>query len=291
MDKSTTIGIGAGLSLILVSILIEGGIGSFISLSSMIIVLGGILSACLVNYPLEDLLNAQRAVQKAFNGRKIDMLRHIEMFTIFSRRARRNGLLVLDEDIRYIDDPFLKSGLELAIDGISEENLGRILEDEIHAMERRHDINYRILHGMATYAPAFGMIGTLIGLVMMLKNLNDAGGIGKGLSVALITTFYGTIFANLIFAPMGGKLKELSEKELNEKRMLKAGIISLANGENPRILEKKMLSFCSPDEKVEYARIFGTTSFNQQQEDKMYNHWINQQKEKWDSTLTGLQAG
>lgn len=291
MDKSTTIGIGAGLGLIFVAIIIEGGIASFISMSSLIIVLGGVLSACLVNYPMEDLLNAQRAVQKVFNGRKIDMLRHIEMFTIFSRRARRNGLLVLDEDIRYIDDPFLKSGLELAIDGISEENLDRILDDEIHAMEKRHDINYRILHGMATYAPAFGMIGTLIGLVMMLKNLNDAEGIGKGLSVALITTFYGTIFANLIFAPIGGKLKELSEKELNEKRMLKAGIISLANGENPRILEKKMLSFCTPDEKVEYARIFGTASFNQQQEDKMYNHWINQQKEKWDSTLTGLQAG
>lgn len=291
MDKSTTIGIGAGLGLITLSILIEGGIASFISISSLIIVLGGVFSACLVNYPMEDLLNAQNSVQKAFNGKKIDMLRHIEMFTIFSRRARRNGLLVLDEDIRYIDDPYLKSGLELAIDGISEDNLLYILDDEINAMEKRHDINYRIMHSMATYSPAFGMIGTLIGLIMMLRNLSDAGGIGQGLSVALITTFYGTIFANLIFAPMGGKLKELSEKELNEKRMLRAGIISLANGENPRILEKKMLSFCSPDEKVEYARLFGTASFNQQQEDKMYNHWINQQKEKWDSTLTGLQAG
>lgn len=291
MDKSTSIGIGAGLGLIALSILIEGGLGSFVSLSSLIIVLGGVLSACLVNYPMEDLLNAQRAVQKAFGGQRIDMLRHIEMFTIFSRRARRNGLLVLDDDIRYIDDPFLKNGLELAIDGISEENLVQILDDEISAMEKRHEINYRIMHSLATYAPAFGMIGTLIGLILMLRNLNDSGGIGQGLSVALITTFYGTIFANLIFAPLGGKLKEFSEKELNEKRMLRAGIISLANGENPRILEKKMLSYCTTEEKTEYARLFGTASINQQQEDKMYNHWINQQKEKWESTLTGLQAG
>ncbi|TNE73634.1 motility protein A [bacterium] len=291
MEKSSAIGIGAGLGLITLSILVEGGLGSFVSVSSMIIVLGGVLSACLVNYPMEDLLNAQRAIQKAFAGQKIDMIRHIEMFTIFSRRARRNGLLVLDEDIRYIEDPYLKSGMELAVDGISEDNLVKILNDEIDAVEKRHDLNYRILNSMATYSPAFGMIGTLIGLILMLRNLSDSGGIGQGLSVALITTFYGTIFANLIFAPLGGKLKEYSEKELNEKKMLRSGIIALANGENPRILEKKMLSYCSADEKSEYNRIFGTASINQQQEDKMYNHWINQQKEKWESTLTDLQAG
>jgi len=257
----------------------------------MIIVLGGIISASLVNYPQDDLLNTQKSIQKAFNGKKIDLLHHIEMFTIFSRRARRNGLLVLDEDIRYIDDPFLKGGLELAIDGISEDNLIHILGDEIMQMEKRHDVNYRILNSMATYAPAFGMIGTLIGLILMLRNLDDSSGIGAGLSVALITTFYGTIFANLIFAPLAGKLKEFSEKEINEKKMLRAGILALANSENPRILEKKMLSFCTPDEKQEYNRLFGSASYNQQQEDKMYNHWVNQQREKWESALTDLQAG
>ncbi len=291
MDRSTTIGISAGLALITLSILIEGGLMSFISVSSMIIVLGGIISASLVNYPQDDLLNTQKAIQKAFNGKKIDLLHHIEMFTIFSRRARRNGLLVLDEDIRYIDDPFLKGGLELAIDGISEDNLIHILGDEIMQMEKRHDVNYRILNSMATYAPAFGMIGTLIGLILMLRNLDDSSGIGAGLSVALITTFYGTIFANLIFAPLAGKLKEFSEKEINEKKMLRAGILALANSENPRILEKKMLSFCTPDEKQEYNRLFGSASYNQQQEDKMYNHWVNQQREKWESALTDLQAG
>jgi len=291
MDRSTTIGISAGLALITLSILIEGGLMSFISVSSMIIVLGGIISASLVNYPQDDLLNTQKSIQKAFNGKKIDLLHHIEMFTIFSRRARRNGLLVLDEDIRYIDDPFLKGGLELAIDGISEDNLIHILGDEIMQMEKRHDVNYRILNSMATYAPAFGMIGTLIGLILMLRNLDDSSGIGAGLSVALITTFYGTIFANLIFAPLAGKLKEFSEKEINEKKMLRAGILALANSENPRILEKKMLSFCTPDEKQEYNRLFGSASYNQQQEDKMYNHWVNQQREKWESALTDLQAG
>jgi chemotaxis protein MotA len=291
MDRSTTIGISAGLGLITLSILLEGGLGSFVSISSLIIVLGGVIASSLVNYPQEDLLNVQKALQKAFNGKKIDLLRHIEMFTIFSRRARRNGLLVLDEDIRYIDDPFLKSGLELAIDGISEENLIHILNDEILQMEKRHDVNYRILNAMATYSPAFGMIGTLIGLILMLRNLNDSAGIGAGLSVALITTFYGTIFANLIFAPLGGKLKEFSEKEINEKKMLKAGIIALANSENPRILEKKMLSYCTPEEKQEYNRLFGSGSYNQQQEDKMYSHWVNQQREKWESALTDLQAG
>ena len=213
------------------------------------------------------------------------------MATIFARRARRNGLLVLDDDVQYIEDSFLRNGLELAIDGITEENLQSILDAEVDAMEERHQKGIRVFESMAAYAPAFGMIGTLIGLILMLRNLDDSAGIGQGLAVALVTTFYGTILANLVFSPLAGKLSELSVKELNEKRMMRAGIMSLANGENPRILEKKMLTHVSPSERAEYIRIYGERGYSQQQEEKLYNHWLNQQREKWEGVLSGIQPG
>jgi len=291
MYRSTITGIAAGIILILLAIAFEGGIAAFFSFSSLVIVLGGVTAATLVNYNIDDIVNAQHAVQVAFRSEQIEMLPHIEMFTIFSRRARRNGLLILDDDVRYIEDPYLRNGLELAIDGISEENLKNILHEEIESLKKRHDQSIRMLQSMATYAPAFGMIGTLIGLILMLGNLDESGDIGAGLSIALITTLYGTIFANLIFAPLSGKLEELSVKEINEKEMLKTAIISLSNGENPRILEKKMLTYVTPENRKEYARMYGDRGYSKQQEEKLYSHWLNQQKDKWENTLTDLQAG
>lgn len=291
MDRSTITGIASGIVLIFLAIVFEGGVTAFFSFSSLLIVLGGVAAATLVNYNIDDIVNAQHAVQVAFRSEPIEMLSHIEMFTIFSRRARRNGLLILDDDVRYIEDPYLRNGLELAIDGISEENLKNILHEEIESLKKRHDQSIRMLQSMATYAPAFGMIGTLIGLILMLGNLDGSGDIGAGLSIALITTLYGTIFANLIFAPLSGKLEELSQKEVNEKEMLKTAIISLSNGENPRILEKKMLTYVTPENRKEYARMYGDRGYSKQQEEKLYSHWLNQQKDKWENTLTDLQAG
>ena len=291
MDRSTTIGLASGFGLILIAILSQGGLGSFLSLSSLIIVLGGVLAATLVNFTMADLQNARQVIRVAFQTKVFDLAQNIELFTIFARRARRNGLLVLDDDVQYIEDSFLRNGLELAIDGITEENLQSILDAEVDAMEERHQKGIRVFESMAAYAPAFGMIGTLIGLILMLRNLDDSAGIGQGLAVALVTTFYGTILANLVFSPLAGKLSELSVKELNEKRMMRAGIMSLANGENPRILEKKMLTHVSPSERAEYIRIYGERGYSQQQEEKLYNHWLNQQREKWEGVLSGIQPG
>lgn len=291
MDRSTTIGLVSGFSLIVLAIVIEGGIGSFLSLGALFIVLGGVLSAAMVNFPIEDLIKAIDAVKVTFRGQQFEPAERIEMFTMFARRARRNGLLVLDQDVRFISDVYTKRGLELAIDGIKEDDLVSILEDEIESTNRRHQIGIRIMDALATYSPAFGMIGTLIGLILMLQNLQDAEGVGKGLAVALITTFYGAILANLVFTPLAGKLEEYSTKEINEKEMIKTGIISLANGENPRIMEKKMLTYTTPDQRAEYQRMYGERGYSAQQEEKMYNHWLNQQKEKWEKVVTPVQNG
>jgi chemotaxis protein MotA len=291
MDRSTSIGLGAGFGLIILGILTEGNILAFWSISSLFIVVGGVFAATLVNFPLDDLLRAMDAARVAFQGRKFDLLARIEMFTMFARRARRNGLLVLDQDIQFIDDRFLKQAMELVVDGTSEENLNLILEAEIGNLKRRHEIGIRVLERMSAYAPAFGMIGTLIGLIIMLGNLDDPNAVGPGMAVALITTFYGAILANLVFTPLAGKLNEYSEKELNEKEMAKQGIISLANGENPRIMERKMLSFVTPRERAEYFRVYGDKAYTAQQEEKVYEHWLNQQKEKWESVISTIPNG
>jgi chemotaxis protein MotA len=291
MDRSTTIGLASGFGLIILGILTEGSILAFWSFSSLLIVIGGVLASTLVNFPMDDVFRASDAVRVAFEGRKFDLLARIEMFTMFARRARRNGLLVLDQDIQFIDDRFLKQAMELAIDGTSEENLRHILEAEIKNLQRRHETGIRVLEKMSAYSPAFGMIGTLIGLIIMLGNLDDPSAVGPGMAVALITTFYGSILANLVFTPLAGKLAEYSDKETNEKEMAKQGIISLANGENPRIMERKMLSFVTPKERAEYFRVYGDKAFTAQQEEKVYDHWLSQQKEKWESVISTIPNG
>lgn len=291
MDKSTSIGIISGFALIAFGILIEGSLLAFWSFSSLVIVLGGVIASALVNFTVEDVARTFDASKVAFEGRKFDLLSRIEMFTMFARRARRNGLLVLDQDIQFLEDRFLKQGLELAIDGTSEENLRHILEAEILSLQRRHETAIRVLEKMSAYSPAYGMIGTLIGLILMLGNLEDPNAIGPGMAVALITTFYGSIFANVVFTPLAGKLNEYSEKELNEKEMAKQGMISLANGENPRIMERKMLTFVTPRERAEYYRMYGDKAYTQQQEEKVYEHWLGQQKEKWESVISTIPNG
>lgn len=288
MDRSTVIGLVAGFGLIFLAIVTQGNFIAFVSIASLIIVLGGVVCATIIQYSINDLSATIKSVYATLRQAPKDPAAIIEMMVMFARRARRNGLLVLDDDVMYVEDNYLRNGLELAIDGISEENLVQILDDEIKALERRQDTSIKLLESMAGYAPAFGMIGTIIGLVMMLQNLTDPESLGVGLSIALITTFYGTMFANLIFAPLAGKMLNLADQELANKEMLRSGVISLANGENPRIMEKKMLSYVSPDQRAEYIRINGDKSFNQKQEEKLYNHWINQQKDKWENVLSNL---
>lgn len=288
MDRSTIIGLTAGFGLIFLAVVTQGNILAFISIASLVIVLGGVLSATIVAHSIEDLIDSIKIVFSSLKEIEKEPGDTIEMMVMFSRRARRNGLLVLDDDVIYVEDDYLRNGLELAIDGISEENLVQILDDEIKGLQRRQDVSVNVLESMAQYSPAFGMIGTIIGLVLMLQNLTDPETLGTGLSIALITTLYGTMFANLIFGPLANKMLKISEQELAEKEMLRAGITALANGENPRIMEKKMLSYVTPEQRAEYIRLNGERSYNQKQEEKLYNHWINNQKDKWENVLSNL---
>ena len=291
MHRTTIIGLVSGATLIVLAIIFQGGFFAFFSFESLLIVVGGVAAATLVNYSLDDLMKAWRGGRDALTRDEFDLTKHVEVLTMFARRARRQGLLTIDEDIRYIEDDYLRSGLELAVDGIPEENLKSILDDELKVLERRQRLGVRVLGAMGDYSPAFGMIGTLIGLILMLRNLDNPGGIGPGLSIALLTTFYGTMLANLVFIPLSGKLEEIVHQDVNEKEMMRVGILSLADAENPRIMEKKMLSYVTPEERSLYRRTHSQRGITASQEENMYDNWINKQQDKWENALTDLQTG
>ncbi|MDJ0913985.1 MAG: motility protein A [Desulfobacterales bacterium] len=246
MDIATLVGIISAFGLVLSAILMGGGITLFINIPSMLIVIGGTLGTTMINYPLKDVLGAISVVKNVFftKGMAIDEI--ITKFVDFGAKARREGILALEADVNDIDDEFLKKGLQLSVDGLEPQAIHGIMDTEIDALRERHQLGAEIFTTMGTFAPALGMIGTLIGLVQMLQSMDDPNSIGPAMAVALLTTFYGSLMANLVCMPVAGKLRTRSKEETLSKEMVIEGIISLTKGENPRILEQKMLAFMPP---------------------------------------------
>lgn len=249
MDIATITGTILGIALVVISILLEGSLLTFWSLSSVMIVLGGVIAATLINYPLHEVISVMKVVKIAFKGNSERPIQLIEKMVAMAQRARREGLLALDNEIEEIEDEFLKKGIQLIVDGTDPELVRNILETEIEMMEDRHKIGYGIFDAMGASAPAFGMLGTLIGLILMLKQIDDPDTLGPGMALALITTFYGSVLANLIFLPIAGKLKLRSREESLNKEIVIEGILSIQAGENPRIVAEKMKAFLNPKDK------------------------------------------
>jgi Flagellar motor component len=251
-DLMTLIGFIAGIFVVLWGI----GFASlklFYDVPSIIITIFGSLCAIMINYPLSDVKRFPAVIAQSFKDLKMSSFETIELFTSLSKKARREGLLSLEDEIANLGDDYLKKGLQMVIDGIEPETIREILELEIGEMERRHTTGVNMLKSWAAYAPAFGMIGTLIGLILMLANLSDSSQIASGMAVALITTFYGALMANLILTPMGAKLALRSEKEAAAREMMLEGILAIQSGVNPRIVEEKLLCYLSPQERKKYA--------------------------------------
>ena len=246
MDISTIAGIIAGFVLIISAMVAGGDITIFINVPSMFITLGGTISATFITYPLNDVLGVMNVVKNAFlhKEEKPDSL--IRMVVSLAETARREGILSLEQRAEEIDNPFLQYVIRLAVDGTEPELIKDIMETEIDYIKDRHKFGAGILEAMGAYAPAFGMIGTLIGLVLMLNNLDDPSNIGGGMATALITTFYGSLFANLVFIPLAGKLKNRSKGEVMLKEIAVSGVLSIQSGDNPRIVESKLMSFIAP---------------------------------------------
>ena len=246
MDLSTIVGIGAGSALLLISILMGGSLGSFINVPSMMIVMGGTAAATLINFPLSDFLGVAKVVKNAFMNKAATPEDIIRTLVGFAETARKDGLLALEGQVKDARDPFLKAGMELAIDGMDLERIDALMSMELELLGERHRRGQDMFKQMAKYAPAFGMMGTLIGLIQMLKNVNDPSSIGPGMAVALLTTFYGTLVANLICLPLAGKLETISENEVLVKALILEGIKGIQTGDSPRLVERKLVTFLPP---------------------------------------------
>ncbi|MGD9677411.1 MAG: MotA/TolQ/ExbB proton channel family protein [Vulcanibacillus sp.] len=267
LDIMTPIGLIAGLVLIYLAIIITGsyaGAKIFISVSSMITVFGGLTAALLVNFNSEEFGLAFKSVKEAFYKDKQDISEIVELFIRLSTIARREGLLALDDRLDELEDPFIRKGIQLTVDGLESEQIRGILSAEIRAFEERKNVGISVLEKAGELAPAWGMIGTLIGLILMLLNLNDASKIGPTLALALITTFYGSVLANLFFIPLAGKVKSRTDFEIYVKQIMIEGILGVQSGQNPKVLEDRLNVYIVKDKKKGKSRLSESISNNEE---------------------------
>ncbi len=243
MDIATIIGIVAASTLIILGM---GDATAFIDVQSAVMVIGGTLGATLIANPLPDVIGLVSVYMKSIKNTQISPNELIEKIVGFAETARREGILALEAAVEEADDAFLSGGIRLAVDGTEPDLIMDILETELRFVEERHKHGQEIIARMASTAPAFGMIGTLVGLVIMLKNMDDPAAIGPGMAIALLTTLYGSILANIFLDPIAAKLKTYSGIELLAKQMIIEGIMSIQSGDNPRIVEHKLSVFLSP---------------------------------------------
>ncbi|WIV10865.1 motility protein A [Proteiniborus sp. MB09-C3] len=256
MDIATIIGFIAAIGFTVWGIMDSGDIGNFYDFSSIVIVFGGTIASTLVAYPLKKVIGAMKAIRKAFFVKTLDPSGVISQLIELSNLARREGLLALEEAGEKAEDEFLKKGIMLIVDGTDPELVRNILETELTFLEERHKDGQSVFESMGSYAPAFGMIGTLIGLINMLVGMEDASSVGPNMSVALVTTFYGSLLANAVFIPLANKLKGKSSEEILLKELMVEGLLSIQAGENPRIIEEKLKTFLSPEIRKNYKKGF-----------------------------------
>jgi len=280
-----------GFTLVILAILTQGNIMLFMSFSSILIVGGGVFCSAVVNFSIREVQDTFSILMTTLTQSETDLRTDIELMNMFVRKVRRDGILSLESDITNIDEPFLRTGMQYVLDGVNKKTLLKILNDQLKSAERSLNKSVNVLSAMAEYSPAFGMIGTVIGLILMLQNIDDPKSLGEGLAVALLTTLYGTIFANMIFTPVAGKLEHLGDKQLIRKEMFRSAIISLLDEENPRIMENKMLNFVTPQERSEYLAYYENQSFNKQREEKIYENWKEYQFISWQDLTGTLEAG
>lgn len=249
MDLGTLGGIALGLLLIIGTMVAGGSLTAFIHIPSMAVTMGGTAAAVLINFPLAKVKAVFAVTRKTINAGQLDLTPWYSVIVEMATIARRDGILALEERLATVDDDFLKRGLQMIVDGNPPEVVESILDKEIDNMEDRHMIGHAIFKNMGNYAPAFGMIGTLMGLVQMLRNLDDPSQIGAGMAVALLTTFYGAFYANLFCLPLQGKLEQRTAEEVQLKRMLLTGILSIHAGDSPRIVGDKLLVYLNPSDR------------------------------------------
>lgn len=248
------IGFIGGFGLIIWSITSAGEIASFIDAPSLLITLGGSFCALLISFPLKSIMKIPAIIKNLFHNPKDHYEELIATFSELSRKARSQGILAIEEDLQQQDNELLVTGLQMVVDGLDPETIEEILEIKTENIEKRHRVGQEIFLKWGELAPAYGMIGTLIGLIIMLGELNDPSTIGSGMATALITTFYGSFLANMVFLPIATNLQLQTEEEMQMCEMVIEGILSIQAGQNPRVIEQKLYSYLRDDNQEESAK-------------------------------------
>ena len=251
MDIATIVGLILAFVLLVGSIAMGAGIESFIDVPSIIIVIGGTFSAGLVSFPLRHFISLGKVVKKSFLFQGRSPVEEIDRMAEYATLARKEGLLALEERLEEVDDAFLVKGLRLVVDGFPGETVRDILTIDLFAMQDRHTAGKAILDKLGESAPAFGMLGTLIGLVTMLQNLSDPSQIGGGMAVALLTTFYGAFLANVILLPMATKLEQRKKEETLMREVMIEGIVAIQSGDKPQMVKERLKAFLAPAARAE----------------------------------------
>jgi chemotaxis protein MotA len=250
MDIATIIGILSGMALIFGAILTRGDLAVFVNVPALMIVMGGTLASTLITFPLTDVIHAFQAAKQVFAQKKVDPNEVVRIILTVANISRRKGLVALSK-VR-TNNGVLKKALMLISDGAPEQLIRQTLRIEIEAMRQRHSVAQDVFRKMGSYAPAFGMLGTLIGLVQMLGTLDDPKTIGPAMAVALITTFYGSMLASLCFLPVAGKLKSRTAVEIVNLEIIFEGALSILDNNNPLLIYEKLSSFIPPTIRDKY---------------------------------------
>jgi chemotaxis protein MotA len=245
IDIATILGLVVALACVLLGTILSGGVlSSYWDLPSLIIVLGGTLAATVMSYPLKvTQIVLSKASLKAFKTTVVDYMKTIDTIIDIALLARKEGLLSIEKKLPELKDEFLQKGLQLAVDGLDSNKIIEIMESEITELESRHSQAINWLITASGYSPTFGMMGTILGLIIALGNMSSPEILGSAVAVAFLTTLYGVLFANLVFTPISRKLTIRNEEEIKEKELMLRGILGIQSGANPRIIREELLVF------------------------------------------------
>lgn len=244
MDKISIVGLGLGLAAILVGQILEGGhVGSLVQPTAFLIVIGGTLGAVMLQSPLPVFMNGMRMVRWVFFPPANEPEKLVDQVATWSHVARKEGLLALEAQIALVPDPFMRKGLQNLVDGVEPERLREVLDVEIGAWEEQMKLAAKIWESAGGYSPTIGILGAVMGLIHVMENLTDPSKLGAGIAVAFVATIYGVGAANLVFLPIAKKLLANISRLVAQREMFVDGIVGIANGDNPRIIESRMQGY------------------------------------------------
>lgn len=248
MDLATIVGLIAGLAIVVTVLIMDGGSPAELLAhpSAILLTFGGSIAATTITTSLQTLLSLPKLVLHAFTAHKVDIQESIEMLVRMADKARKEGLLALEEESRNIPDEFLQKGLMMVVDGVDPSQVRTILETTVEQMASRHRIGYGFFTSAGGFAPTFGIIGTVMGLISVLKQLDDPNALARSIAGAFLATLWGLLTANMIFLPLGGKLKEKSHEEVFVRYLQMEGILAIQAGENPNIIREKLYAYLPP---------------------------------------------